>query len=123
MHGHTEPTTQSSSSPRAKPATTPPPWPEARDDATTLTGHCPRHARPHGFPDDLQTRGRPPAQRKRPRGKCEGKVAMDSVPGLRTRRRRQGIAALRSYHHRMAVVGSRHRGKRAKGWGELATTA
>ena len=89
------------------------PWP-----ATALVTRAPR-----AFPTIYRLVEDPPARRERPRGKCEGKVAMDSVPGLRTRRRRQGIAALRSYHHRMAVVGSRHRGKRAKGWGELATTA
>ena len=65
MHGHTEPITQSISSPRAKPTTTSPPWP-----ATPLVTRGPR-----AFPAVYRLVEDPPARRERPRGTCEGKVA------------------------------------------------
>ena len=55
MHGHTEPITQSISSPRAKPTTTSPPWP-----ATPLVTRGPR-----AFPAVYRLVGEPPARRER----------------------------------------------------------
>ena len=65
MHGHTETTTQSNSSPRAKPTTTPPPWP-----ATALVTRGSR-----AFPAVYRLVEDHPARRERVRGMREGEVA------------------------------------------------
>eukprot|EP01048_Picozoa_sp_COSAG05_P002340 COSAG05_NODE_93_length_19581_cov_53.686685_22_plen_71_part_00 len=65
MHGHTETTTQSISSPRAKPTTTPLPWP-----ATALVTRGSR-----AFPAVYRLVEDHPARRERVRGMREGEVA------------------------------------------------
>ena len=65
MHGHTETTTQSNSSPRAKPTTMPPPWP-----ATALVTRGSR-----AFPAVYRLVEDYPARRERVRGMREGEVA------------------------------------------------